>query len=466
MKKKTLQKNGVLVIALLITGIQFSVAQSTTSSNALSGTQTAPNEYLGSSNLFDVLFRTNGFGTDRMRISSSNGYVSIGGIVSPLRQLHIQTSQTNGGLRISQTTSGFSALELYNSTTAAHNWALVSTGNGNGEGAGAFGIYDYSAPGYRMFINTNGFIGIGSGFTTTAVSSVTAPTSLLHLKGDLTLGNSVNSNRWGFNSYSLTPNPNSDFLLSPDNGAGVYNWEKGLRIERTSANFVFSALPDNGSDFSKKATIGTANGATLGYGNTYFGFNMNRTPSSSSWTLRTDGANNGGSVIWSNMQGHISFSCFNGTTTNGNASQTATDTQVKDHRTLMLAWVPWMNGGNGAPQVTIGKGLTGGPQIDYTLGVSGKIVAKEIYVTLTNWADYVFDDTYKLKSLNELETYIKNNKHLPNVPTTCEIIENGNNTGETDRILLEKIEELTLYIIEQNKKIEALEKKMENVSNK
>ena len=96
----------------------------------------------------------------------------------------------------------------------------------------------------------------------------------------------------------------------------------------------------------------------------------------------------------------------------------------------------------------------------------GKLLAKEIYVTLTNWADYVFADDYKLSDLNELEQYIRANKHLPNVPTAEEILEKGNNAGETDRILLEKIEELTLYIIEQNKKIEMLEDKMRDLEKK
>ena len=62
--------------------------------------------------------------------------------------------------------------------------------------------------------------------------------------------------------------------------------------------------------------------------------------------------------------------------------------------------------------------------------------------------------------LSQLEDYIKQNKHLPNVPTTEEMISNGNNLSQTDKLLLEKIEELTLYILEINGKIEKLEKQL------
>jgi hypothetical protein len=96
------------------------------------------------------------------------------------------------------------------------------------------------------------------------------------------------------------------------------------------------------------------------------------------------------------------------------------------------------------------------------LTVNGAIVAKELYATASNWADYVFKSDYQLRSLNEVEIFIAANKHLPDVPSEAEIVSNGNNLGETDAVLLRKIEELTLYIIEQNKRITELESKKDN----
>ncbi|NHN25780.1 hypothetical protein FIA58_008850 [Flavobacterium jejuense] len=95
----------------------------------------------------------------------------------------------------------------------------------------------------------------------------------------------------------------------------------------------------------------------------------------------------------------------------------------------------------------------------YKLYVKGGILTEEVRVR-TGWADYVFANDYNLKSLAEVENFIVKNKHLPNVPSAKQVEEEGVSLGEMARIQQEKIEELTLYIIEQNKRIEALEAKM------
>ncbi|MDN5199903.1 hypothetical protein QQ008_00980 [Fulvivirgaceae bacterium BMA10] len=102
--------------------------------------------------------------------------------------------------------------------------------------------------------------------------------------------------------------------------------------------------------------------------------------------------------------------------------------------------------------VAIGTTTTSG----YKLSVNGKIRAEEVKV-YTGWADFVFEDDYDLKSLEEVEKYIKENKHLPDIPSAKEVEENGVNVGEMESKLLQKIEELTLYIIEQEKRIKQLE---------
>lgn len=83
------------------------------------------------------------------------------------------------------------------------------------------------------------------------------------------------------------------------------------------------------------------------------------------------------------------------------------------------------------------------------LSVNGNIRAKEIKVEINNWPDYVFDDTYKLKSLDDIAAFIKENKHLPEVPSADLVNKEGVSLGEMNRILLKKIEELTLYLLEQ-----------------
>ncbi|MDB5014380.1 MAG: hypothetical protein JWQ25_2582 [Daejeonella sp.] len=85
------------------------------------------------------------------------------------------------------------------------------------------------------------------------------------------------------------------------------------------------------------------------------------------------------------------------------------------------------------------------------LSVKGKIRAQEIKVEMTNWSDFVFDKDYKNASLADLEKFITDNHHLPNIPSTAEVQKNGVNLGEMNAKLLQKIEELTLHLIEQNK---------------
>ncbi len=89
---------------------------------------------------------------------------------------------------------------------------------------------------------------------------------------------------------------------------------------------------------------------------------------------------------------------------------------------------------------------------DYKLDVNGTIRAKEIKVA-TGWSDFVFDTNYDLPTLNEVEQYIAQHNHLPEIPSAAEVEENGISLGEMNAKLLQKIEELTLYVIEQNKKI-------------
>jgi hypothetical protein len=91
----------------------------------------------------------------------------------------------------------------------------------------------------------------------------------------------------------------------------------------------------------------------------------------------------------------------------------------------------------------------------YKLAVNGSIRAKEVVVE-TGWADYVFADGYTLKPLSEVEAYIEENNTLPNVPSEQKIKEDNIGLGELTKIQQEKIEELTLYIIEMNKELQAL----------
>jgi hypothetical protein len=94
----------------------------------------------------------------------------------------------------------------------------------------------------------------------------------------------------------------------------------------------------------------------------------------------------------------------------------------------------------------------------YKLAVNGSAVATSMTVKLNSaWPDYVFNKSYKLPSLTEVKNYIDENHHLPDMPSATQIEKEGLNLGEMNKILTKKVEELTLYLIEQNKRIEKLE---------
>jgi hypothetical protein len=91
------------------------------------------------------------------------------------------------------------------------------------------------------------------------------------------------------------------------------------------------------------------------------------------------------------------------------------------------------------------------------LSVFGTVRAMEVKVESTNWPDYVFAKDYKIGTLNELEAYIKTNKHLPEIPSAEVVEKDGLALGEMNKKLLKNLEELTLHVIEMNKRVEKLE---------
>lgn len=98
---------------------------------------------------------------------------------------------------------------------------------------------------------------------------------------------------------------------------------------------------------------------------------------------------------------------------------------------------------------------------DNKLDVKGIIRAEEVVVE-TGWADFVFEEDYQLNELEQVEEFIKENKHLPNVPSAKEIQENGAHVSELMTKMMAKIEELTLYTIKQQKEIDELKRKLDN----
>ncbi|MES2647748.1 MAG: hypothetical protein V4717_12775 [Bacteroidota bacterium] len=225
--------------------------------------------------------------------------------------------------------------------------------------------------------------------------------------------------------------------------------DRGLKL-RVGSAFPIEAMRINGSNGNITATqklgIGTFSPATL---------------------FHLDGYNNGnyteGEIA--RIQGFNPIMQFTNVTNNVGFIQAAggdfkIGTNITNPADLIFRTY-------GADRVFIknnGKFFIGGDlgfTSDYTLAVKGKIAGSEFVVkTVASWPDYVFADNYNLNTLEETEIFIKENKHLPNMPAAAVIEKEGYGIGEMQKKMVEKIEELTLHLIEANKEIKLLKKQM------
>jgi hypothetical protein len=237
--------------------------------------------------------------------------------------------------------------------------------------------------------------------------------------------NSTNWNTafgWGnwainFGTISGTICQGDDSRLSNARVASdVYSWAKSSTKPSYSVGEVSGAAPIESPTFTGTPLLNYSTG-------NYFGFKR-----ADGSTVGTIGISSGGDGFMFKMGEGGSFIDF--------STNTVTNA------------VRLIDNGN------VGIGTTN-PQ--NKLDVNGTVHAKEFKASLDGWSDYVFEKEYKLLSLNEVENYIKMNNRLPEVPSTEEVIKDGVNLGEMNALLLKKVEELTLYVIELNKKIEKLE---------
>lgn len=330
---------------------------------------------------------------------------------------------------------------VYNSGSGVIDWGSGGTGDLWFRRLNTQGVFS-SGFNNLMVIRGNGNVGIGA--------SAINPVTLLHVGGDLTFGSATNKRKWRF----ITQNwlDYGKMFLLPDDGSGNADYSKALTIDPRSdySSFTF------GDETSiLRTSIGRAATGAPYWGTTYLGFNAIYNATNANFEHEDNSAANGGAVIWANVDGQLMFSSIKSNGSTGNASS---ETDVINNRSMVIK-----QSSTFVPQVLIGKDDigSGNPhQNDYALAVDGKIVAKEIYVTTANWPDYVFDKKYQLMPLSDVQNYISQNSHLPEIPSAEEIEKKGVNSAETDKLLLKKIEELTLYIIQQNKRIDELETRL------
>ncbi len=357
-----------------------------------------------------------------LHVSAQNTFPSSGnvgiGTTSPSKPLHIQRGGDN-------------FLKIENTAT---NGSIVHFGpvssNGKVETQLQFeqelGFYDHSQNAWRFTIKPNGNVGIGTSSPGEALT-VSKDRSVIRLQNSAADGSSaygwlefydINS-RMGYvgfgstnnNDLYLTNNSDGSILIPHGNvGIGAANPSSKLEIEGASPILTIDAT-DTGGDSeiffdTRRDDTGTNYNTARIVADAANGYS---TPTLSFYVIRGDGAG------WD--------------------------------RTLTIK----SNGSNNTGNVGIG---TSDPS--NKLEVNGTIRSKEVKVEATGWPDYVFDPDYDLKSLEEIEKFIQSNHHLPEIPSAKEMEAKGVQLGEMNRLLLKKIEELTLHTIQQQKEIERL----------
>jgi hypothetical protein len=205
----------------------------------------------------------------------------------------------------------------------------------------------------------------------------------------------------------VTTNPTSRVTFAANGNVGI------------GTQYPISAFQVN--DGCIKTSIGSALGANLNYGTSYIGFNAAR-DANNNWSVSSDGVHNGGGVMYNDIFGNIYFSPIISSASNSASPQSLTDLNIKSN-------------------------------IAVKISNTGVLFAKQINVTLTGWPDYVFKKEYHLPSLSEVKTYIDKNHHLSEIPSAEQIEKDGLNLGEMNKLLLQKVEELTLYTISSDKRV-------------
>ncbi|HXS36626.1 MAG TPA: hypothetical protein VN721_07990 [Flavipsychrobacter sp.] len=157
--------------------------------------------------------------------------------------------------------------------------------------------------------------------------------------------------------------------------------------------------------------------------------------------------------ITSTNKGQISFTSAVNNTTNDNAFTFTTTDATTNHWALFIKH---------SGKVVIGDAIQSNYPGNYNLYVQNGILTEKLKIALhtdaTNWSDYVFNKDYQLMPLGEVASYVKTNKHLPGVPSAEEVGKDGIDVASMDATLLKKVEELTLYVIQQQKSINNLQK--------
>jgi len=399
----------------------------------------------GNSNIFigheSGLFNTSGTGNIFIGGSGRNNSTGSGNVM------------VGGGQNSNGSDNAFFGPNSGNNVTTGSGNTMIGLFSGTGVSTGSFntivgGTYGLAADLHhtviladgqgneRLYITNSGFAGLGT----------RTPQNKLDVRGSVAIG---------ANYAGSSTAPASGLIVEGNTGIGTSAPQNRLEIT--------GAANTSGLRFTNLTTATTV-GVTNNINNKFLTVNA------------------AGDVVLQNLApgtaGATAISAGTNTTVAGNGS-VATPYQVNskniytDNGSLTSNRVVTMGNFNlsfNSASATGGKIYIGETSVfptttgNYKLYVEGGILTEKVKVALrstTNWADYVFANDYKLKPLSEVESFIKENKHLPGIYSAQELVNEGLDLGSMQSKQMEKIEELTLYLIAQNKKLEKQDQEIE-----
>ena len=342
----------------------------------------------------------------------------------------------------------------------------VDFGTGAGNTTGKLHFTLQAVP--KLTLSNDGKFGIGT----------TTPQYLAHINGGdlfvdgstgkIILGSPFNSNQWRFG----TVNSGADMRLYSYNGAvetPLHNFMQNGNIGVATGTIT----PISRLDIKGTGTTSSTNTLTL---RNSLGDTLLRMRDDGRMGIGYNGTTYGRQI---NLGGTgINFYTSNEAAFGGAVFPTDTSLVLwsnSNSNNYLVLQPSWGNTGIGTYTPNAKFHLNGAQLIGsnsariatgYSLSVDGRIISEESTVmNSTSWPDYVFEENYNLMPLEELEKQIQQQKHLPNIPSAAEIDKKGIELGDMSRRLLEKVEELTLYIIELKKENKSLSERLQKIEN-
>ncbi|KXX71213.1 hypothetical protein AVL50_09155 [Flammeovirga sp. SJP92] len=400
-------------------------------------------------------FGTNG--TERLRISSA-GKVKIGtGNATEYLEVYPNTDVTAviGMAKIGYISnySDMAAFAHYDNYTSS-SYALLQKADGNtfvnAKTGKVIDLRINNSTKARM--SADGYFGIGT----------TTPQTRLDVNGSVVLGGNGNT-----------------IFNNEDNGTALHG-DEGIIIPGPTSQYNISVQDGNGRIQHKwNATTGTSEKFLVGNEDAAF-IDMGVEVTNGDWIefKWADGSGKlaGETISWGthfaiNNLGNVGIGVSNsqyklnvGGTFRANGASSFGESATFEKSATFENIASFEKDANFESQVYIGSrdhSSFNDHAIDqYELIVEGDVIAKRVVAAPSNeWPDYVFEEEYELAPLSEVASFIEEKGHLPNMPSAAEVKESGVDVVEVERILLEKVEELTLYVIELEKKIAAVEQK-------